>query len=61
MEGCSIIGRAYLRQAGDLKLIPAFWEIGVVGLEMALDEETGKIELDSLVTMVTWGWLFIRR
>ena len=51
MEGCSIIGRAYLRQAGDLKLIPAFWEIGVVGLEMALDEETGKIELDSLVTI----------
>ena len=31
MEGCSIIGRAYLRRAGDLKLIPAFWEIGVVG------------------------------
>ena len=51
MEGCSIIGRAYLRQAGDLKLVPAFWEIGVVGVEIALDEETGKIELDSLVTI----------
>ena len=51
MEGCSILGRAYLRQAGDLKLIPAFWEIGVVGLDIALDEDTGKISVDSLVTI----------
>ena len=51
MEGCSIIGRAYLRKAGDLELIPVFWEIGVVGVEIALDEETGRITLDSLVTI----------
>ncbi len=51
MEGCSIIGRAYLRKAGDLKLVPVFWEIGVVGVEIALDEETGRISLDSLVTI----------
>jgi CO/xanthine dehydrogenase Mo-binding subunit len=51
MEGCSIIGRAYLRKAGDLALVPVFWEIGVVGVEIALDEETGSISLDSLVTI----------
>jgi CO/xanthine dehydrogenase Mo-binding subunit len=51
MEGCSIIGRAYLRKAGDLTLVPVFWEIGVVGMEIALDEETGSITLDSLVTI----------
>jgi CO/xanthine dehydrogenase Mo-binding subunit len=51
MQGCSIVGRAYLRRAGDLYEIPVFWEIGVVGLEMALDEETGKISLDTLVTV----------
>ena len=51
MEGCSIIGRAYLRRAGPLKSVPVFWEIGVVGVEIALDEETGKISLDSLVTV----------
>jgi CO/xanthine dehydrogenase Mo-binding subunit len=51
MEGCSIIGRAYLRKAGDLTLVPVFWEIGVVGVEIALDEETGSITLDSLVTI----------
>jgi len=51
MEGCSIIGRAYLRRAGPFKSVPIFWEIGVVGAEIALDEETGKISLDTLVTV----------
>lgn len=51
LEGCSIVGRAYLRRTGNLVLVPIFWEIGVVGLEMALDEETGRISLDSLVTV----------
>jgi CO/xanthine dehydrogenase Mo-binding subunit len=51
MEGCSIIGRAYLRRAGPLKSVPIFWEIGVVGVEIALDEETGRISLDTLVTV----------
>ena len=51
MEGCSIIGRAYLRRAGPFKSVPIFWEIGVVGVEIGLDEETGKISLDTLVTV----------
>src|SRR5258705_13802357 len=51
MEGCSIIGRAYLRKAGDLTLVPVFWEIGIVGVAIALDEETGSISLDSVVTI----------
>lgn len=51
MEGCSIIGRAYLRRAGPLKSVPVFWEIGVTGVEISLDEETGKISLDTLVTV----------
>jgi len=51
MEGCSIVGRAYLRRAGALKAVPVFWEIGVVGVDIALDSETGRISLDSLVTV----------
>ena len=51
MEGCCIIGRAYLRRAGDLYAIPAFWEIGAVGVEIGVDQETGKISVDSLVTV----------
>jgi CO/xanthine dehydrogenase Mo-binding subunit len=51
MEGCSIVGRAYLRRSGDLQSVPVFWEIGVVGAEIALDEETGRISLDALVAI----------
>jgi CO/xanthine dehydrogenase Mo-binding subunit len=51
MEGCSIVGRAYLRRAGDLKAVPVFWEIGVGGAEISVDEETGRISLDTLVTI----------
>jgi CO/xanthine dehydrogenase Mo-binding subunit len=51
MQGCSIVGRAYLRRAGDLQAVPVFWEIGVVGVEIDVDEETGKIRLDSLATI----------
>ncbi len=51
MQGASIVGRAYLRRAGDLQAVPVFWEIGVVGVEIDVDEETGKISLDSLVTI----------
>jgi CO/xanthine dehydrogenase Mo-binding subunit len=51
IEGCSIIGRAYLRRAGDLQSMPVFWEIGVAGLEISVDQDTGKIFVDSLVTV----------
>jgi len=51
MQGCSIVGRAYLRRAGDLQAVPVFWEIGVVGVEIDVDEDTGKIRLDSLATI----------
>jgi CO/xanthine dehydrogenase Mo-binding subunit len=51
LEGCSIIGRAYLRKAGLLEQVPVFWEIGVTGVEIGVDRETGQIQLDSLVTV----------
>ena len=59
MEGCSIMGRAYLRQAGDLKLIPVFWEIGVVGLDIAVDEETGRFLWIRWSRLATSAWPFI--
>src|SRR5439155_521602 len=51
LPDCSIIGRAYLRKAGDLAMLPLFWEIGCTGVEVAVDTETGKIHLDRLVTV----------
>lgn len=51
ISDCSIIGRAYLRQAGDLAMLPAFWEIGCTGVEISVDEETGAIRLQRLATV----------
>lgn len=51
LSDCSVVGRAYLRRAGDLAKLPAFWEIGCAGVEIAVDEETGRIRLERLVTV----------
>lgn len=51
MSDCNIIGRAYLRQAGDLAMLPPFWEIGCAGVEVALDEETGVVRMEQLATV----------
>ena len=51
MAGFNIVGRAYLRQHGDLAQLPVFWEIGCVGLEISVDEETGKIRVEKLATV----------
>jgi CO/xanthine dehydrogenase Mo-binding subunit len=51
MSDCNIIGRAYLRQAGDLAMLPPFWEIGCAGVEVAVDEETGVVGIEQLATV----------
>jgi CO/xanthine dehydrogenase Mo-binding subunit len=51
LSDCSIVGRAYLRKAGDLALLPTFWEAGCAGVEVAVDPETGRIRLEQLVTV----------
>ena len=51
LPDCSIIGRAYLRKAGDLAQLPLFWEIGCTGVEVAVDTETGRIHTQRLVTV----------
>jgi CO/xanthine dehydrogenase Mo-binding subunit len=51
LSDCSIIGRAYLRKAGDLAMLPVFWEAGCAGVEVAVDAETGKIRVEHLVTV----------
>jgi CO/xanthine dehydrogenase Mo-binding subunit len=51
LSDCSIIGRAYLRKAGDLAHLPVFWEAGCTGVEVSVDKDTGKIYLEQLVTV----------
>lgn len=45
------IGRGYLRKAGATAEMPPFWEVGCVGVEVRVDETTGEIHVDKLVTI----------
>lgn len=46
-----VIGRGYLRRSGDTAEMPPFYEIGCVGVEVKVDEDTGKIHVMTLVTV----------
>ncbi len=45
------IGRGYLRRAGDTEEMPPFWEIGCVGVEVRVDDETGRVVVEKLVAV----------
>ena len=45
------VGRGRVRKVGATKAMPPFWEVGCVGAEVHVDEETGKIRVDRLVTV----------
>jgi CO/xanthine dehydrogenase Mo-binding subunit len=49
--GGEAIGRGYLRRAGATQEMPPFWEIGCVGVDLRVDEETGEIGIGKLVTV----------
>ena len=46
-----VVGRGYLRKAGATEEMPPFWEIGCVGVEVSVDEPTGEIRVERLVTV----------
>ncbi|HEU4672268.1 MAG TPA: molybdopterin cofactor-binding domain-containing protein, partial [Candidatus Limnocylindrales bacterium] len=46
-----VVGRGYVRRAGATEEMPPFWEVGCVGVEASVDEETGEIRLERLVTV----------
>lgn len=46
-----VIGRGYLRRSGATEEMPPFWEVGCVGVEVAVDEETGEVRVLRLVTV----------
>jgi len=45
------IGRGYVRRAGTTAEMPPFWEIGCVGVEVSVDEATGQVRVERLVTV----------
>jgi CO/xanthine dehydrogenase Mo-binding subunit len=48
-SGGEIIGRGYIRKSGEFSTMPPFWEVGCVGVDVIVDEETGQISVERLV------------
>ncbi|TMA12348.1 MAG: xanthine dehydrogenase family protein molybdopterin-binding subunit [Deltaproteobacteria bacterium] len=46
-----VIGRAYIRKSGKFSQLPVFWETACTGVEVSVDEETGKINVEKLATV----------
>ena len=53
--GGEILGQGVVRRTGELAELPPFWEIGMVGLSVDIDPDTGQIEVDQLVTVADVG------
>ena len=46
-----MIGRSYIRKSGKFAALPVFWEAAATGVEISVDEETGKITMEKLATV----------
>lgn len=46
-----VVGVGYVRRDGVTQELPLFWEIGCLGVEVAVDEETGEVRVERLVTV----------
>jgi CO/xanthine dehydrogenase Mo-binding subunit len=46
-----VIGRGIVRSEGATAQLPPFWEIGVVGVEVAVEEATGVVTVEHLATV----------
>ena len=56
MVGGELIGRGYCRPGeGISKVFPVFWETGLAGAAVEVDEETGEIEVQNLVSLADVG------
>jgi CO/xanthine dehydrogenase Mo-binding subunit len=53
--GGEVVGQGVVRRAGVLAELPPFWEIGMVGVALDIDPETGQIDVHQLVTVADVG------
>lgn len=51
-----VTGHGIVRRAGDLKELPPFWEIGMIGVEVSVDPDTGRVTVEHLVTVGDVGY-----
>lgn len=54
--GCGqVVGVGAVRRADGFGQLPAFWEIGMVGVQVAVDRDTGQVAVEHLVTVADAG------
>ena len=46
-----VVGVGVIRRDGATKMLPPFWEIGAVGVEVSVDTATGEVTVEHLVTV----------
>ena len=46
-----VVGVGVVRRDGATAVLPPFWEIGAVGVEVSVDEATGEVTVEHLVTV----------
>ena len=46
-----VVGVGVVRREGATAVLPPFWEIGAVGVEVSVDEATGEVTVEHLVTV----------
>lgn len=51
-----VTGVGTLRRDGATSKMPPFWEVGVVGVEVGVDSDTGVVSLEQLVTVADVGF-----
>jgi CO/xanthine dehydrogenase Mo-binding subunit len=51
-----VTGIGLVRRDGVTQKMPPFWEVGMVGVEVAVDEETGVVDVRQLVTVADVGF-----
>jgi CO/xanthine dehydrogenase Mo-binding subunit len=51
-----VTGVGIVRRSGETATMPPFWEIGMAGLALAIDPETGRVRVDQLVTVGDVGF-----
>jgi CO/xanthine dehydrogenase Mo-binding subunit len=50
-----VVGVGQTRQKDDLDPLPVFWELGMIGVEVSVDVETGVVSVDKFVTVADIG------
>ncbi|HEX2154068.1 MAG TPA: xanthine dehydrogenase family protein molybdopterin-binding subunit [Acidimicrobiia bacterium] len=51
-----VVGHGVVRRAGELEELPPFWEIGMVGVDVSVDRDSGRVTVEHLVTVGDVGY-----